>query len=96
MLEDFKEVWFYEYLLGLKHLHKNLHQTNFVNRIRVGDYVLIKNPSKKRQHWTLGKVLEFFLGSDGNVWVVKVFRGDEHYKTNPQIVIHAIKQLYPL
>ena len=96
MLEDFKVVWFQEYLLSLEHLHKNLHQTNFVNRIKVGDIVLIKNPAKKIQHWKLGKILELIPGSDGIVRAVKVFRGDEHYKTNPQIVIHAIKHLYPL
>ena len=63
MLEDFKELWFHEYLLGLKHLFKNLHQTNFVNRIKVGDIVFIKNPTKR---------------------------------DNLEIVIHAIKYLYPL
>ena len=62
----------------------------------MGDIVLIKNPAKKRQHWKLGKVLELIPGSDGNVRAVKIFRGDENYKTNPQIVIHAIKHLYPL
>ena len=62
----------------------------------MGDIVLIKNPAKKRQHWTLGKILELIQGSDGNVRAVKIFRGDAGYRTNPQIVLHAVKHLYPL
>ena len=73
-----------------------MHQEKFKNRLRVGDIVLIKNPAKKRQHWKFGKVLELTPGSDGNVRIVKIFRGDENYKSNPQTVIHAIKHLYPL
>ena len=73
-----------------------MHQEKFSSRLRVGDIVLIKNPAKKRQHWKLGKILELIQGSDGNIRAVKVFRGDEGYRTNPQIVLHAVKHLYPL
>ena len=96
MLEEFKLIWNREYLLGLRQLYKNLHQEKFSSRLRVGDIVLIKNPAKKRQHWKLGKILELIQGSDGNVRAVKIFRGDESYRTNPQIVLHAVKHLYPL
>ena len=77
-------------------MHKNLHQVRFCNKIKVGDIAIIKNPARKRQHWKIGRVLELIPGSDGNVRAVKLFRGDEHYRTNPQIVIHAIDHLYPL
>ena len=94
MLEEFKLIWNKEYLLGLRQLYKNLHQEKFSSRLRVGDIVLVKNPAKKRQHWKLGKILELIPGSDGNVRTVKIFRGDEGYRTNPQVVLHAVKHLY--
>ena len=96
MLEDFKEVWYNEYLLGLRLLHKDLHQIKFENKVKIGDIVLIKNPAKKRQHWRLGKILELIPGSDGIVRAVKLFKADSDYIANPQVVIHSIKHLYPL
>ena len=96
VLESFREIWYREYLLGLRQLHKNLHQVDFANKIKVNDVVLIRNPAKNRKFWKLGKVLELYPGSDGIVRAVKVFRGDENYRTHPQIVIHSLKHLYPL
>ena len=96
VLESFIEIWYQEYLLGLQQLHKNLHQVDFANKIKINDIVLIRNPAKNRKYWKLGKVLELYPGSDGIVRAVKVFRGDEHYRTHPQIVIHSLKHLYPL
>ena len=46
MLDEFKVIWFNEYLFSLIHLHKNLHQSKFTNRIKVGDIILIKYPVK--------------------------------------------------
>ena len=56
VLESFKEVWYQEYLLGLRQLHKNLHQVDFSNKIKVNDIVLIRNPAKRRKYWKLDKV----------------------------------------
>ena len=67
MLLEFKELWYAEYLIGLRRLHRDLHQVHFQNKIQVDDIVLIKNPASKRQHWKLGRVLELILGDDGNV-----------------------------
>ena len=53
----FKALWYEEYLLGLKETFKDLHEAKFENRIKVGDIGLIKNPSVKRQHWILGRIM---------------------------------------
>ena len=85
MLEDFRSTWYQEYLLGLRQLHKNLHQIDFSNKVKIDDIVLIKNPAKARKFWKLGRVLELIPGSDGIVRAVKLFKGDKHYLTNPKI-----------
>ena len=96
MLEDFKQAWYTEYLNSLRLLRKVLLQAKIESRICEGDIVLIKNPAKKRQHWKLGKVISLVPGSDGLVPSVKLFKGDEHYKENPKIVIHSLENLFRL
>ena len=54
MVTHFKDLWYESYLLSLRSLYKNLHETEFVNKIKVNDLVLINNPVKARQHWRLG------------------------------------------
>ena len=54
MITHFKSLWYESYLLSLRSLYKNLHETEFVNKIKVNDLVLIKNPVKARQYWRLG------------------------------------------
>ena len=72
MLDRFKELWYEEYLLGLKDTFKNLHETKFENHDKVGDIILVKNPVVKRQHWVLGRVLELYPGADAMVKVRSV------------------------
>ena len=101
LLENFKEIWYNEYLLGLRDSYKDLHDSKFVNQVRVGDIVLLKNiqPSviKKRQHWSLARVLELIYGSDGKVRSVKLLKGTADYETRPrQPELHPINHLYPL
>ena len=47
LLDKFKDLWYEEYLLGLKDTFKNLHETKFENRVKVGDIVLVKYPAVK-------------------------------------------------
>ena len=91
MLEEFKQMWYEEYLLSLREQCKNLHQIKFVNKIRVDDVVLVRGPStKKRPHWMLGRVLELIYGDDNNVRSVKLKRGDG------AVQHHSISHLYPM
>ena len=101
LLEKFKDLWFNEYLLGLRDSFKDLHQENFVNIIKEGDIVLLKNIQpefiKKRQHWSLARVLELNYGADKRVRSVKLLKGSEDYQTRPrQPEVHPLNHLYPL
>merc|ERR1712082_196446 len=76
-LEEFRNLWYEEYLLSLREQWSNLHETNFVNRVKVDDVVLVKGPpDKKRLYWRLGRILELLPGSDGKVRSVRLKRGD--------------------
>ena len=101
LLETFKQIWYDEYLLGLRDSFRDLHDAKFVNQVRVGDIVLLKNtqPSvvKKRQHWSLARVLELVYGADGKVRSVKLLKGTADYQTKPrQPELHPINHLFPL
>ena len=97
LLDRFKELWYEEYLLGLKETFKNLHEAKFENRVKVGDIVLVKNPAVKRQHWALGRILELYPGADGKVRSVKLIRGKADYREKPLTPeLHSLKHLYPL
>ena len=96
-MDKFKALWYEEYLLGLKETFKDLHESNFENRIKVGDIVLVKNPAVKRQHWILGRIMEVYPGADGKVRLVKLLRGKADYREKPaQPELHSLKHLYPL
>ena len=101
LLQDFKDLWFNEYLLGLRDSYKDLHDDHFSNKINVGDIVLLKNLQpeyiKKRQHWSLARVLEVIQGSDGKVRSVKILKGSADYQKRPRHPeIHPINHLFPL
>ena len=100
ILQDFISIWYIDYLLSLRSLHKNLHQSSFSNKIKINDIVLIKNFDpryvKSRQHWKLGRVKELILGDDGRIRQVKVLKGRDWEKEQPTIEVHSISHLYPL
>ena len=90
MLNKFRELWYESYLLGLREQCRDLHEIEFVNRIKVGDVVLIRNPIKPRPFWQLGRVLELIMGDDHKVRSVKLKRGDG------SVQVHSINLLYPM
>ena len=90
MLDKFHELYYNDYLLSLRETCKDLHQVDFVNKVKINDIVLIKNPSRPRPYWLLGRVVQLFPGDDGNVRSVQVRRGDGQVQT------HSLKHLYPL
>ena len=97
ILDSFKALWYEEYLLSMRGLYKDLHETPFTNKIKVNDIVLIKNPAKSRQHWHLGRVLQTYPGSDGKVRSVKLLRGDANYEKGARrIELHSLRHLYPI
>ena len=100
-MDNFKEIWFNEYLLSLRDSYRDLHDDKFENQVKVGDIVLLKNMQpdvvKKRQHWSLARVLELMYSSDGKVRTVKLIKGSADYLTRPRMPeLHPIKHLYPL
>ena len=89
-LDKFKRLWYSEYLLSLREHSRNLYQSSWENRIRVGDVVLIKAINKPRPYWIMGKILEVIMGPDSKIRTVKVKQG------NGAIEYHSICNLYPL
>ena len=96
MLQNFKEIWFEEYLLGLQDTYKNLHDAKFKNRIKVGDIVLFRNPKQKRDQWILGRVLQLYPGNDGKVRSAKVLRSGDWEKGPLLRSLYSVNQLHPL
>ena len=82
-MDKFKELWYEEYLLGVKYTFKSLHERNFKNLVKVEDIVLFKNLAVKQKHWRLGRNLELYPGADGKVRLVKLLRGKTDYKEKP-------------
>ena len=96
MLETFKKSWFEEYLLSLQETYKCLHDTEFSNKIRVGEIVLIRQPNLKRHQWILGRVLELYYGNDKKVRSAKVLRSGDWEKGPLVSSVYSIKHLYPM
>ena len=101
LLESFKDLWSEVYLLGLRDSFKDLHDDKFVNQVHVGDIVLLKNLQpefvKKRQHWSLARILELIYGADGKVRSVKLLKSAPDWrekKRHPEV--HPINHLFPL
>lgn len=91
VLEQFRQIWYEEYLVSLREQWKDLHEVNYSNKLRPDDIVLVRGPpDKKRPNWRLGRVLELFPGDDGKVRSAKIKRADGEFSH------HSINHLYPL
>ena len=90
MFYNFKNQWYDSYLLSLREQSRNLYQTDWTNRIQVGDIVLVQMPNKPRPFWLMGRVLEVVLGFDNKIRSVKLQRSDG------TVCHHSICHLYPL
>ncbi|XP_068229591.1 uncharacterized protein [Palaemon carinicauda] len=89
IIENFKKLWFENYLLSLREHSRNLYQSKWENRIKVGDIVLIKAINKPGPFWMMGKVLELISGFNNNIRSGKLKQG------NGAIEYHSICNLYP-
>ena len=101
LLENFKDLWSEVYLLGLRDSYKDLYDDKFVNQVRVGDIVLLKNLQpefvKKRQHWSLARILELIYGADGKVRSVKLLKSAPDWREKKRYPeVHPINHLFPL
>ncbi|XP_068215542.1 uncharacterized protein [Palaemon carinicauda] len=74
ILNNFKTLWYENYLLSLWEHSRNVYQNKWENRIKVGDIVLSKAVNKARPFWMMGRVLELVLGFDNKVRTVKLAR----------------------
>ena len=80
--------WSQEYLKALRERHNMKHKEN-LNKLRVGDVVLIKGDSKNRGKWNIGIVLDLHIGKDGEIRAVKL-------RVRDLIIERPIQHLYPL
>ena len=90
LVNQFRDLWYNDYLISLREHCKDLYDINYSNKINVGDVVLVKSPAKTRPCWDLGRVMELIPGDDGKVRSVKLKRGDKTIST------HSVKLLYPI
>ena len=90
MFEDFRKIWYEDYLLSLRENQSKIFEKNWHNTIAAGDVVLVKLPNKPRPFWLLGRVKSVVLGYDGKIRSVLLLRGDgvECH--------HSINHLYPM
>ena len=90
MFENFRRLWFENYLLSLREHDRRVYQSNWKNQVRVGEVVLIKTPNKARPFWNMGRILEIICGFDNKIRSVKL------KQSNGRIEYHSICNLYPL
>lgn len=64
-------AWYSQYLLQLKSFHANLFLPNQSDNLRVGDAVILKNPTPPDQ-WPFGVVTEVIKSEDGTIRTVIV------------------------
>ena len=86
----FKCMWFDQYLLSLRETTRDLFQSQWEDKIKVGDVVMVSTPNKSRAFWNLARVLELLTGQDKRTRTVRVVRSDG------QEAVHSINHLYPL
>jgi len=90
IFEKFRDEWYESYLLSLREKGNDLYEHEWVERIKTGDVVLIKSPTKSRNCWQMGKVERLLTGADNKTRCVEVRRGDRSKG------IYSINLLYPL
>ncbi|GFU38720.1 integrase catalytic domain-containing protein [Trichonephila clavipes] len=85
LIHDFRSRFRKEYLGQLRQKRPGKPGHDF----KVGDVVMIEEPSKKRVYWPLGKVISLLPGRDGKVRTLKL-------KCKNFELIRPIQRVYPL
>ena len=90
LLAKIKDMWHEEYLFSLREECRDLHKTDFYNKINVSDIILVKNPAKSRSRRILDRVVELICGSN------QKFRSEWIKRGDGSVEIHSLSHLYPL
>ena len=64
-------TWYSQYLLTLRSFHQNLFEPNQADSLRIGDVVLLKNPTPSKT-WLFGIVALMIKSEDGTIRTVLV------------------------
>ena len=90
LFSNLRSMWYESYLLSLREQSKDMYQADWVDRIKVGDIVLIHSDVRPRPEWPLGRVTRLLTGADGRTRSVKLVRGGSVEE------VHSVQLLYPL
>ena len=90
LTDTFRDLWHEQYLLFLKESNKNYPNTDWENKVKINDIVLISAHGKTRPFYQMGRILKVLPGNDGIIRFVEVFRPDRSKGVYP------ISHLYPL
>ena len=63
LFSKFKELWHESYLPSLREFSRDVFQNDRINKIKLGDIVLINSPIKIREFWQLRRVVELLTGN---------------------------------
>ena len=88
--EEFKKLWHEIYLLNMREFSRKVYQDDWTNRVKIGDVVSVKHPTKPRPFWSLGRVVDVLLGFDNKIRTVRV------KLSNGRESNYSICHLYPL
>ena len=86
LTRHFWKRWIQEWIPSLSPRQK-WHEVR--NNLKVGDVVLVLMPDSPRAHWPLARILEVYIGKDGNIRSAKIQVSDKSY-------VRPIVKLCPL
>ena len=87
--DKYTRMWYSDYLLSLRETSRDVFQSEWIDKISVGDIVLIDTRDRPRVYWQMGRVLQLIHSNDGRVRqvILKTANGQSRYAT---------RLLYPL
>ena len=71
LLKEFLRRWKNEYLLSLREVARTVHGSS-VNKLRVGDLVVLKKESTSRAFWKVAEIIELIQSNDGIVRAARI------------------------
>ena len=80
--------WKHEYLVALRE-RQNLSHKDRTRKVNTGDIIMIKDESKNRGHWKIGKVSQLYTGKDEVVRAVQM-------QVGTTFLVRPIQLLYTL
>ena len=87
--DKYTKMWYSDYLLSLRETSRDVFQSEWIDKISVGDIVLIDTRDRPRVYWQMGRVLQLIHSNDGRVRqvILKTAKVEGRYAT---------RLLYPL